>query len=249
MATPVSSIDPDEVARFSAWAAEWWDPRGKFAPLHLFNPARLAFIREQALARFARDGRARAPFVGLSLLDIGCGGGLLSEPMARLGFAVTGVDASELNVGTAAAHAALTGLSIEYRCDTAEQLEGEGAGPFDLILNMEVIEHVVDPGEYLRCCARLLAPGGLMIVATLNRTLKALALAKVGAEYLVRWVPVGTHDWRRFLKPEELRGFLAGEPYEVAGPYGIAFDPISGRWRASADADVNYMITVAKPAS
>src|SRR5580658_1971085 len=241
---PVSSVDAGEVDKFSAIAAEWWDPRGKFAPLHRFNPARLVFIRQRALARFGRDPKARRPFEGLTLLDIGCGGGLLSEPMARLGFAVTGVDASEENVGVARRHAGEFGLSIDYRAATAEALLADAAGPFDLVLNMEVIEHVADPGAYLRDTARLVAPGGLMILATLNRTLKALALAKLGAEYVLRWVPAGTHDWRRFLTPDEVRGFLVGEPYEVEGPFGLTFDPLSGRWSQSADADVNYLMTV-----
>ncbi|WP_411288965.1 bifunctional 2-polyprenyl-6-hydroxyphenol methylase/3-demethylubiquinol 3-O-methyltransferase UbiG [Phenylobacterium sp.] len=244
-----SSIDPAEVARFSAIAAEWWDPKGKFAPLHRFNPVRLSFIREQALYRFQRDGTARRPFDGLRLLDIGCGGGLLSEPMHRLGFEVVGVDASERNIGTAAAHAAELGLEIDYRASTAEDLLAAGEAPFDVILNMEVIEHVADPGEYLRSCARLLAPGGLMIVATLNRTLKAFALAKVGAEYVLRWLPVGTHDWSKFLKPKELRGFLEGEAVAVDGPFGVVFDPLSGRWSQSGDADVNYMMTVVREAA
>ncbi len=239
-----SSIDPAEVARFSALAAKWWDPKGEFAPLHRINPVRLGFIREQALARFGRDSAARRPFEGLSALDIGCGGGLLSEPMARLGFAVTGVDASERNIGTASAHAAELGLEIDYRTSTAEALLSD-ARRFDLVLNMEVIEHVADPAQFLRDTAALLAPGGLMIVATLNRTLKSLALGKLAAEYLLRWVPAGTHDWRRFLRPEELRGFLAGEPFDVDGPFGIALDPISGRWSRSSDVAVNYMMTVA----
>ncbi|HEY3800912.1 MAG TPA: bifunctional 2-polyprenyl-6-hydroxyphenol methylase/3-demethylubiquinol 3-O-methyltransferase UbiG [Caulobacteraceae bacterium] len=249
MSEAVSSIDADEVARFSSWAAEWWDPRGKFAPLHRFNPARLAFIREQGLARFGRDGDARRPFEGLSLLDIGCGGGLLAEPMARLGFAVTAIDASEDGVGAARVHAEAQGLLIDYRCATAEDLLADSAGPFDLVLNMEVIEHVADPGAYLRDTARLIAPGGLMILATLNRTLKALALAKVGAEYVLRWVPAGTHDWRKFLTPAEVRSFLASEPFEVRGPFGIAFDPVRGLWHRSADADVNYLMTIAAPAA
>ena len=244
-----SSIDPAEVERFSQIAAEWWDPNGKFAPLHKFNPVRLGFIRDQALHRFGRDPAARAPFQGLRLHDIGCGGGLLSEPMSRLGFAVTGVDASARNIATAAAHAEQGALSIDYRAATAEALLAAGEGPFDVILNMEVIEHVADPAAFLKTCARLLAPGGLMIVATLNRTLKAFALAKVGAEYVLRWLPVGTHDWNRFLKPEELRGFLAGETVTVDGPFGVVFDPLSGRWSQSHDADVNYMMTVARPAA
>jgi len=248
MTAAKSSIDLAEVERFSRIAAEWWDPNGKFAPLHRFNPVRLAFIRDEAAKRFGRDAKARAPFQGLRLLDIGCGGGLLSEPMTRLGFVVTGVDASERNIGTASAHAAEMGLSIDYRASTAEALEAAGEAPFDVILNMEVIEHVAEPGEYLRTCARLLAPGGLMIVATLNRTLKAFALAKVGAEYVLRWLPVGTHDWGKFLKPEELAGFLADEPVAVNGPFGVAFNPLSGRWARSGDTEVNYMMTVLKDA-
>jgi len=243
-----SSVDRDEVARFAAMAEKWWDPKGDFAPLHKFNPVRLQFIRDQAAARFGRDPRARRPFEGLSLLDIGCGGGLLSEPMCRLGFEVTAVDASARNIGTARAHAEPQGLAIDYRCATAEQLEAEGAGPFDVVLNMEVIEHVADPGEYLRTCARLLKPGGLMIVATLNRTLRALALAKVGAEYVLRWLPPGTHDWSKFLKPEEMRGFLEGTPYAVAGPFGVSYNPLQDRWSLSDDTAINYMMTVTRPA-
>lgn len=247
MNTPKSSIDAAEVERFSRLAAEWWDPKGKFAPLHKFNPVRLGFIRDRVLARFGRDPSARLPFEGLRLLDIGCGGGLLCEPMTRLGFVVTGVDASERNIGTARAHAEQAGLTIDYRASTAEALEAAGEAPFDVILNMEVIEHVADPADYLRTCARLLAPGGLMIVATMNRTLKAFALAKVGAEYVLRWVPAGTHDWNKFLKPEEIRGFLDGQPLEIQGPFGVTFSPLTGKWSQSADADVNYMMTVTRP--
>ena len=244
-----SSIDPAEVERFSRIAAEWWDPRGKFAPLHKFNPVRLAFIRDQALYRFRRDSTARRPFEGLRLLDIGCGGGLLSEPMTRLGFQVTGVDASERNIGTASAHAAEQGLDIDYRASTAEALIEAGEPAFDVILNMEVIEHVADPGEYLRSCAQLLKPGGLMIVATLNRTLKAFALAKLGAEYVLRWLPIGTHDWNKFLTPDELRGFLSGQPVTVDGPFGVVFNPLAGKWTESSDVGVNYMMTVVRDAA
>jgi 2-polyprenyl-6-hydroxyphenyl methylase/3-demethylubiquinone-9 3-methyltransferase len=247
MSTAASSIDPADVARFSAIAEEWWDPNGKFAPLHRFNPVRLDFIREQALARFGREAKARTPFEGLSLLDIGCGGGLLCEPMRRLGFAVTGVDASERNIEVARTHAEAMALTIDYRCSTAEALLGEDQARFDLILNMEVVEHVAEPGQYLRDCTDLMKPGGLMIVATLNRTLKALALAKIGAEYVLRWLPPETHDWRKFLKPDEIRGFLDGEPVEVEGPFGVNFNPLSGRWTQGPDADINYMMTVSRP--
>ena len=243
-AEPLSSIDPEEVARFSAMADEWWDSRGKFAPLHKFNPVRLAFIRDQAAERFGRDPKAPRPFEGLRLLDIGCGGGLLAEPMRRLGFEVIAVDASERNIGTARAHAAQLGLDIDYRAATAEQLLQDGEPPFDLILNMEVVEHVADPGDYLRSTARLLAPGGLMIVATLNRTAKAFALAIVGAERVLRWLPAGTHDWRKFLKPDEIRRHLADEPVAVQGPFGVAYNPLADQWARSADASVNFMMTV-----
>ena len=245
-ATAPSSVDPADVARFSAIAAQWWDPRGKFAPLHRFNPVRLSFIREQALGRFGREPKARAPFTGLRLLDIGCGGGLLCEPMARLGFSVTGADASERNIAIASAHAAAGALAIDYRAATVEALLAAGEASFDLILNMEVVEHVADPGAFLRDCARLLAPGGLMIVATLNRTLEALALAKIGAEYLLRWLPAGAHDWRKFITPDEMRRYLAGEGYAVDGPFGVTFNALNGRWSRSADARVNYLMTLGR---
>ena len=241
------SVDPAEVARFSAIAAEWWDPHGKFRPLHRFNPTRLAFVRDTAAARFGRDVRAPRPFDGLRLLDIGCGGGLLSEPMARLGFAVTGVDASAENVAVARVHAEEGGLDVDYRAATAEALLAEGAGPFDVVLAMEVVEHVADPAAFLRTCARLVAPGGVLIVATLNRTLKALALAKVGAEYLLRWLPRGMHDWRKFLTPEEVRAFLSTEPVRVQGPVGVVYDPLRDRWSLSGDAGVNYMMVATRP--
>lgn len=241
-----SSIDPDEVARFSAMAEDWWKIDGKFAPLHKFNPVRLTFIRDVASSHFGRDPKARRPFEGLSLLDIGCGGGLLSEPMCRLGFGVTGVDASARNIGAASAHAASQSLAIDYRADTAEALLARGER-FDVILNMEVIEHVADPGQFLRDTAAMLKPGGLMIVATLNRTLKSLALAKIGAEYVLRWVPAGTHDWNKFLKPSELVGFLDGAGVQVEGPFGVTLDIPTWTWKRSGDSDVNYMITVKRP--
>ena len=237
------SVDIQEVERFSRMAADWWNPRGKFAPLHKFNPVRLGFIRDRALVRFGRDGRARRPFEGLRLLDIGCGGGLLSEPMARLGFEVTAVDAAERNIGAAKAHAAESSLEIRYLCSTIETLLQEDSAPFDVILNMEVIEHVADPAQFLKDGARIVAPGGLMIVATLNRTAKAMALAVIGAEHVLRWLPVGTHDWNKFIKPAELRGWLDGEHVEVEGPFGVSFNPLTGRWSQSGDTDINYMMT------
>jgi 2-polyprenyl-6-hydroxyphenyl methylase/3-demethylubiquinone-9 3-methyltransferase len=244
-----TSVDPGEVERFSAMAAEWWDPTGKFKPLHVFNPVRLGFIRDEAARRFGRDVTGRDPFKGLRLLDIGCGGGLLCEPMARMGFSVTGVDASARNIGVASLHAQAQGLDIDYRADTAEALIDQGEPPFDVILNMEVIEHVADPARFLTDCVKLLKPGGMMIVATLNRTPKALALAVVGAEYILRWLPRGTHDWKKFVKPVEILDFLRDEPVSVAGPFGVSYDPFTRKWSRSSDVDVNYMMTIDKSAS
>ena len=237
-----SSIDPADVARFSAQAAEWWDTTGPFAPLHRFNPARLAFIRDRVVERFGRDPKTRDAFAGLSLIDIGCGGGLIAEPMRRMGFEVTAVDASSENIGTARAHAAEQGLDIAYRAATVEQIEAEGAGPFDVVLVLEIIEHVADPEAFLRACSHLIAPGGIMVVATLNRTLKSRAMGKIAAEYVLRWVPAGTHDWRQFLKPDEIRAMLSPEPVSVTGPFGLTYNPLSDRWSESADAGINFMM-------
>lgn len=240
-----ASLDPAEVAKFTAWAAEWWDPTGKFAPLHKFNPVRLSFIRAEAGSHFGRDPKALRPFEGLSLLDIGCGGGLLSEPMARLGFAVTGADASARNIGTAKAHAAQSQLPITYRAATAENLVEEGLS-FDVVLNMEVVEHVADVTAYLQACAKLVKPGGLTVVATLNKTLKSLALAKIGAEYVLRWLPRGTHDWNRFIPPTELKAALEQTGLNILKTQGVSFDPLGWDWRLSSDVDVNYMVVASK---
>jgi len=241
--TDAPSIDPAEVAKFSALAAEWWDPAGKFAPLHKFNPVRLGFIRDTASAHFGRQGLK--PFQGLTLLDIGCGGGLLSEPMCRLGFAVLGADASEKNVKTAAAHAFATGIEIDYRVATAESLAAEGRA-FDVVLNMEVIEHVADLPGYLRACTRLVKPGGLTFVASLNKTLKSLALAKIAAEYVLRWLPPGTHDWNRFVEPRRLHAMLEEAGLKILKTQGVVFDPLAWNWRLSSDTGVNYMVVAGK---
>lgn len=240
------SIDPEDVARFSAQAAEWWDLKGPFAPLHRLNPARQTFVRDRAAAHFGRNTRERTAFAGLRLIDVGCGGGLLAEPMRRLGFEVTAVDASAENIGTARTHAEQMGLDIHYRAATVEQMveamEQGRLEPFDIVLTMEVIEHVADPRAFLRACAQLVAPGGMMVVATLNRTLKGLLLGKFAAEYILRWVPAGTHDWRQFLKPDELRAMLADEPLLVEGPFGLSLDPLTGAWSEGDDAAINYMM-------
>lgn len=236
-----STIDAGEVARFSALAAEWWNPHGKFGVLHKFNPVRLGFIRDEAVKHFGRDANAVRPFEGLRLLDIGCGGGLLSEPMARLGFDVVGADASEKNIKTASVHAAEVGLLIDYRATTAEALAAAGER-FDAILNMEVIEHVADLDLFLTSCASMLKPGGLMFVATINRTAKAFALAIVGAEYVLGWLPRGTHDWAKFVTPAELDKALAGTGLSVTAKSGVWFNPLNGRWLLTDDMDVNYMV-------
>lgn len=237
-----SSIDPAEVEKFSAMAETWWDPSGPFAPLHRFNPVRLSFIRTEALAHFSRDAEQLSPFSGLSLLDLGCGGGLLCEPMSRLGFAVTGVDASDKNIHIARVHAEQQELPILYRPATAEMLTSEGL-MFDVVLNMEVIEHVAEPESFLASCAQLVRPGGLMITATLNKTLKSLALAKFAAEYVLRWLPPGTHDWNRFLPPGRLHAMFKLNGLEAVKLQGVSFDPLSWDWRLSHDTDVNYMMT------
>ncbi|HEY1449293.1 MAG TPA: bifunctional 2-polyprenyl-6-hydroxyphenol methylase/3-demethylubiquinol 3-O-methyltransferase UbiG [Caulobacteraceae bacterium] len=236
-----TSLDPADVARFAAVADQWWDPDGKFAPLHRLNPARLAFIRRYCLEHFSVDGGARAPFSGLRLLDIGCGGGLVAEPMTRLGFQVTGIDAAPESVAVARAHAEGLGLEIDYRETTTEALTGEP--PFDVVLALEIIEHVIDPRALVADCARLLAPGGLMIIATLNRTLRSLALGKIAAEYVLRWVPAGAHDWRKFLTPGELGGHLSAAGLTPEGPFGLTLDPLQGQWRLSSDTRINYMMT------
>lgn len=244
-----TTIDPAEVEKFSRIAEEWWDPTGKFRPLHKFNPARLAYIRDTACAHFGRDPAGATPLQGLKLLDVGCGGGLVAEPMSRLGADVAAIDAAERNVKTAIAHAGEVGLSIDYKTATVEHLAAAGNAGFDIILNLEVIEHVADPELFVATSASLLRPGGLMIVATINRTLKALALAKIAAEYVLGWVPRGAHDPAKFLKPEEVERMLAAAGLTLVTRAGVTYNPLMDLWKISSDTAVNYMISATRPAN
>jgi 2-polyprenyl-6-hydroxyphenyl methylase/3-demethylubiquinone-9 3-methyltransferase len=240
------SVDPTEIEKFSALAEEWWDPDGKMKPLHALNPLRLAFLRDQAVARFGLDASAIRPLAGLKVLDIGCGGGLLSEPLARLGAEVTGIDAAEPNLRLAEVHAEQQGLEIDYRLSTAEELAATGA-QYDLVVSLEVLEHVADVDAFLEACCSLVRPGGGLALATLNRTTKAFLLAIVGAEYLLRWLPRGTHDWNRFLRPSEIAAVLRRGGLEVTLATGVAYNPLTDSWRlAPRDLDVNYMLFAAK---
>ena len=241
-----TTVDSDEVARFSALAAEWWNPAGKFGVLHKFNPVRLDYIRDHVAAHFDRNPTSGQSLAGLRLLDIGCGGGLLSEPMARLGADVVGVDPSEKNIGTARVHAEGSGVAVDYRCTTAEAL-AEAGERFDVVLNMEVVEHVVDLPLFVTTCASMVKPGGLMFVATINRTMKSFALAIVGAEYVLRWLPRGTHQWDKFVTPDELEGYLADGGMTITGRSGVFYNPLADAWRLSRDMDVNYMLLAEKP--
>ena len=242
----VTTIDPAEVAKFEAMAAEWWDPAGKFRPLHMMNPCRLDYITRQIAAEFGRDLAAPLPFAGLRLLDIGCGGGLLCEPMARLGATVIGVDAAPRNIPVAQVHAAQSGLEIDYRIGTAEGLAAAGE-VFDVVLNMEVVEHVADPQAYLTACQQLLKPGGLMICSTLNRNPKSFMMAIVGAEWVMRWLPKGTHDWAKFITPAELYALIRGAGLDPVDRKGMVFNPVSWRWALSdRDLSVNYVTASVK---
>lgn len=243
-----TTIDAAEVAKFEAMAAEWWDPAGKFKPLHEMNPCRLDYITRQIAAEFARDLTQPRPFAGLRLLDIGCGGGLLSEPMARLGAEVLGADAAERNIPVARLHAEQSGLAIDYRNTTAEAL-AEAGERFDVVLNMEVVEHVADPLAYLTACQHLLKPGGLMICSTLNRNAKSFGMAIIGAEWIMRWLPKGTHDWRKFITPDELEDLIRRAGLDPVDRKGMVFNPLSWSWSLSdRDLSVNYVTASVKRA-
>ncbi|MEM1289000.1 MAG: bifunctional 2-polyprenyl-6-hydroxyphenol methylase/3-demethylubiquinol 3-O-methyltransferase UbiG [Pseudomonadota bacterium] len=243
-----SSVDPDEIARFSAMAAEWWDPKGKFGVLHKFNPVRLDYIRKKAAAHFGLGDTNARPFAGLRILDIGCGGGLLTEPMARLGADIVGVDASEENIGTAQVHADEQGLEIDYRATTAEALNQAGER-FDVVLCMEVVEHVADVDGFVSDCADMVRAGGLMFVASINRTAKAFFMAIIAAERLLRWLPVGTHQYDKLVKPEELEALIARAEMAILDRTGVGYNPLEDAWGlAPNDLDVNYMVLAARAA-
>jgi 2-polyprenyl-6-hydroxyphenyl methylase / 3-demethylubiquinone-9 3-methyltransferase len=240
-----ASVDAAEVERLSRHAADWWNPRGPMAALHKFNPVRLAYIRDQAAACFGRDARKLDCLRGLRMLDIGCGGGILSEPLARLGARVVGADPSEDNIDVACAHAEELGLPVEYLATTAEDLAAAGER-FDVVLAMEVVEHVIDMPLFVATCAGMVRPGGLLIAATLNRTLKSFALAIVGAEYVLRWVPRGTHQWDKFVTPRELETAIESAGLRVTGERGVIYNPFADRWQLSSDMDVNYMVVATR---
>ncbi|GLQ54089.1 bifunctional 2-polyprenyl-6-hydroxyphenol methylase/3-demethylubiquinol 3-O-methyltransferase UbiG [Devosia nitrariae] len=241
-----TTVNDEEIAKFTAMAEEWWDPKGKFRPLHKFQPVRLGYIREHLIAHFGRDGTLLRPFAGLTVLDVGCGGGLLCEPLARLGATVTGIDAAERNIRIASLHAEQSELQVDYRATTSEELAAAGAR-FDVVLNMEVVEHVDNVPLYMKSCADLVAPGGLMFTATLNRTARAYALAIVGAEYVLRWLPKGTHDWKKFLTPEEITALVRRFGLHPIDETGVVYHPLADEWRKSSDMGVNYMVLAEKP--
>ncbi len=237
-----ANIDPDEIARFSAIANEWWDPTGNFAPLHKINPVRLQFIREQIARHFDLDERDSKMLQGVSIVDIGCGGGLLCEPLTNMGATVTGVEPAEKSIKAAMAHADKMELEIDYRNTQAETLVDAGE-QFDVVLNMEVIEHVPDMAAFIETSQALLKPGGLMLLSTLNRTVKSFAMAIVGAEYVLRWLPRGTHQWNKFVKPAELKAALRKTGLDPVATQGMVFNPLSDKWSLSdKDFDVNYLI-------
>jgi 2-polyprenyl-6-hydroxyphenyl methylase / 3-demethylubiquinone-9 3-methyltransferase len=242
----VSSVDAAEVEHFSRHAADWWNPRGPMAALHRLNPVRLGYIRDQAAARFDRDPKKLDCLKGLRMLDIGCGGGILSEPLARLGAAMVGADPSEDNITAAQAHAEEAGVVVDYRATTAEDLAA-AKERFDIVLAMEVVEHVTDVNAFVATCAAMVKPGGLMMTATLNRTLKSFALAIVGAEYVLRWLPRGTHQWDKFVTPEELEAAIEDSGLQVTGERGVIYNPFADRWQLSSDMDVNYMLIAQRP--
>jgi 2-polyprenyl-6-hydroxyphenyl methylase / 3-demethylubiquinone-9 3-methyltransferase len=242
---PAANLDPAEVERFRRIASEWWDQNGKFRPLHQLGPARLQFVRDELVRHFALATGGLRPLTGLRILDVGCGGGLVSEPLGRMGATVTGIDPGRENVEAARAHAEPQGLAIDYRVTTIEDLAARGE-TFDAIVCLEVVEHVPDVGAFLKTCARCVRPGGAMILSTINRNLKSYALAIVGAEYILGWLPRGTHQWDRFVTPEELARYTAQAGLSGANFQGLVYNPLRDEWTLSSDTDVNYLGFFAK---
>jgi 2-polyprenyl-6-hydroxyphenyl methylase / 3-demethylubiquinone-9 3-methyltransferase len=240
-----STLDAAEVARFDRLAETWWDEFGPMRTLHKFNPVRIAYVRDHILSHFNRSGEGLTPLSGLDLLDIGCGGGLLCEPLARLGANVTGIDPASKNIGVARLHAGQSGLPITYQEQTIEAVVGEGR-QFDIVMAMEVVEHVADVDLFVKSCCQAVKPGGLLFMATLNRTLKAFALAIVGAEYVLGWLPRGTHQWDKFVTPQELRTALALGGFAPRHETGVVYNPLRDQWRTHRDMDVNYMLVAAQ---
>ena len=242
-----NTVDPSEIAKFEAMAAEWWDLEGKFKPLHMMNPVRLDYITRQIAAEFGRDLHGPTPFAGLRIADIGCGGGLLCEPMARLGAEVVGIDAAERNIPVARLHAEQSGLTIDYRHTTAEAMAAAGE-QFDVVINMEVVEHVADPLGYLIACQQLLKSGGLHLCSTINRNPKSFAMAIVGAEWVMRWLPKGTHEWSKFITPNELFDLMTKAGLEPVDRKGYVFNFVKFTWSISdKDLSVNYVTAALKP--
>ncbi len=237
-----TSVDPSEMAHFAKMAEDWWNPNGKFKPLHIMNGCRVRFIKDEICAHFSKDPNSDMPLKGLRILDVGCGGGLLCEPMARLGAKVSGVDALEKNIKTATVHAQQSGLDIDYRYSTIEALNDCGEEPYDVVLNMEVLEHVTEPSVFIKHCANMVCSGGLMFCSTINRTAKAFTLTILGAEYIMNWLPKGTHQYAKFIKPIEILRMIKDAGLEPDAPLGMTYNPLGVRWRITDDVSVNYLV-------
>jgi 2-polyprenyl-6-hydroxyphenyl methylase/3-demethylubiquinone-9 3-methyltransferase len=241
----MTTIDENEVEKFSKIADEWWDASGKFKPLHKFNPIRLSFFKQEICKFFVRDEKLLTPFTGLKILDIGCGGGLVAEPISRLGADLTAIDASQKNINVAKIHGEKSGLKIDYQCTSAEELASKNQ-QFDVVLALEIIEHVADVEKFIEACAKLVKPNGLLFVATLNRTAKSLLMAKFGVEYILRWLPIGTHDWRKFLKPSEIENIAKNQQIQLKKIQGFSYNLIKDHWSLSADLSINYCVVFVK---